>query len=246
MTPMAAPPLIVANLLEFAGGHAQCVLPCGFNELAFGVADQRFGKAIGALNKVEAEAAFGAEKVAVDAAFVAVVGADNLRAVVGLANAQRDLAAVGAVRANGGDVVHLPGPGLVAIAAAGQRAHRADVNAHAALFAVELIATVGRDHRVDAAVLHAQRPDVHALAADADAAVAEDAARAVVVDGGRPLLLVAMLLGLGIEALARAVLEGHVLQFALAAGVADGQSSGWLPSSSSMVALRAWRSRRTR
>ena len=31
-----------------------------------------------------------------------------------------------------------------------------------------------------------------------------------------------MLLGLGVEAFAGAVLEGHVLQFALAAGIADG------------------------
>ena len=81
---------------------------------------------------------------------------------------------------------------------------------------------VGGDDGVCAAILHAERPHVHAFAAHADAAVTEDAARAVVEDGGRPLLLVAMMLGLGVEAFAGAVLEGHVLQFALAAGIADG------------------------
>ena len=127
------------------------------------------------------------------------------------------------MRADSGDMIHLPGPRFVAIAAAGERAHGANVDAHAALFAVELVVPyIGDDHRVCAAVLHAERPHIHAFAAHADAAVAEDAARAVVKDGRRPLLLVAMVLGLGVEAFARAILEGHVLQFALAAGIADG------------------------
>ncbi len=97
----------------------------------------------GLLDKVESEAAFGAEKIAVDAALVAIVGANNLRAVVGLAHAQRHFASVAAMRADGGDVVHLPGPRLVAIAAAGERADRANIDAHAALFAVELVAWLG-------------------------------------------------------------------------------------------------------
>ena len=81
---------------------------------------------------------------------------------------------------------------------------------------------VGGDDGGCAAVLDAEREDVHAFAAHAHAAVAEDAARAVEVDDGRPLLLFAVVLGLGVEAVGRAVLEGHVLQLALAAGVADG------------------------
>ena len=140
MTPIAAPPLRVANLLQLARGQAQRVLPGGRLQLAFGIAHQRLGQALGTLDKIEAKAALGAEKVAVDAALVAIVGAHNLRAIIGLPHAQRHLAAVGAMRANRRDVVHLPGPRLVAIAAAGQRAHRADVDAHAALLAVEMIA----------------------------------------------------------------------------------------------------------
>ena len=72
-----------------------------------------------------------------------------------------------------------------------------------------------------AAVLDAECEDVHAFAAHADAAVAEDAAGAVEVDDGGPLLLFAVVLGLGVEAVGGAVLEGHVLQLALAASVAD-------------------------
>ena len=131
---------VVANLFEFAGADADRVLPCGGFELALRVADERLREAVGALNEVEAETAFGAEEVAVDAALVAIVGANDLRAVVGLAHAERDFAAVGAMGADGGDMVHLPGPRLVAIAAAGERAYRANVDAHAALLAVELAA----------------------------------------------------------------------------------------------------------
>jgi hypothetical protein len=124
-------------------------------------------------------------------------------------------------------MIHLPGPRLVAITATGQRADRADIDAHTALFAVELVyvafagGVVGGDNRADASVLHAERPDIHAFAAHANAAITEDAARAIIEDGGRPLLLVAMGLGFGVEAFTRAILECHILQFALAAGVAD-------------------------
>jgi len=197
------------------------MVPGGGFELAGRVADEGLGKAGGAFDKVEAKAALGAEEVAVDAAFVAIVGADDLRSIVGRAHAESHFAAVGAVRADGGDVAHLPGTGLVSIAAAGERAHGAHVDAHAALLAVELVAEVGNDDGVGAAIPHAEGPDVHAFAAHARAAVAENAARAIVEDGRRPLLLVAMMLGLDVVAFAGAVLECHVLQFALAAGVAD-------------------------
>jgi hypothetical protein len=114
------------------------------------------------------------------------------------------------------------GAGLVAIAAAGECADGADVDAHAALFTVELVAAIGRDDGRDIAVLNSESPDVHAFTADACAAVAKDAAWTVVEDGGGPLLLVAVSLGVDHKALAGTVLECHVLQFALAAGVADG------------------------
>src|ERR1700739_1350426 len=99
------------------------------------------------------------------------------------------------MRADGGDVIHLPGARFVAVAAAGKSAHRADVDAHAALLAIELVFVIGSDHGAGAAIVHAQRPHVHAFAAHANAAVTENAAGTVVEDGGRPLLLFAVLLG---------------------------------------------------
>ena len=198
------------------------MLPCGGLEFTGRVADKRLRQAVGAVDKIESEAALGAQEVAVDTALVAIVGANNLRAIVGRAHAESDFATVGAVRADGRNVAHLPGPRFVAVAAAGERAHGANIDAHAALLAVELMAAVGHDHGVGAAVVHAQGPNVHAFAAHANAAVTEDAARAVVKDGGRPLLLVAMILGFDVVAFARAVAEGHILQLALAARVANG------------------------
>ncbi len=89
-----------------------------------------------------------------------------------------------------------------------------------------MILFVGRDDGAGAAVLDAERPDVHAFAADADAAVAKDAAGAIKEDDRGPLLLVAVLLDLDEFRFVRAVLEGHVLQLALAAGIADGTIEG--------------------
>src|ERR1019366_6028520 len=145
---------------------------------------------------------------------LAVVAAHDLHAGVSAADAQRGFAAVAAMRADGADVFHLPGPGLVAIGTRGERADRADVNAHAALFALQMIFLVGRDDRAGAPVLDPQRPDVHAFAANPNAAIAQDATRTVEVHHRRPLLLVAMVLHVHELRLGRAVLEGHVLQFA--------------------------------
>src|SRR5215472_14837120 len=100
------------------------------------------------------------------------------------------------MRADSADVRHFPRPRLVTVRAGGQRAHRADINAHAALFAFQMIFAIGSDGGSDAAVLHPQRPNIHGLAADAHAAIAENAARAIEENYGRPLLLLAMLLEL--------------------------------------------------
>src|SRR5690242_8417343 len=82
--------------------------------------------------EIEPEASLYAEKILVDAGEVAIVGAHDFV----IAHAEGDLAAVGAVRASGGDVLHLPGARLVAIGAAGEGADGTNVNAHAALFAL--------------------------------------------------------------------------------------------------------------
>ena len=215
---------LLADVVE---GH----LPADGLHFAVGLANQRLGDAVFVVGEVECVTALVAEEVAVDAGLVAVVAADDLASRRRCERTPRVVLQpspqwVQMVR----DVVHLPRARLVAIGAAGERAYGAGVDAHAALLAVDvgevvgghLRGDVGRDDRGAAAVLDAEGEDVHAFAAHADAAVAEDAARAVEVDDRRPLLLFAVVLGLGVEAVGGAILEGHVLQLALAAGIADG------------------------
>ena len=79
---------------------------------------------------------------------------------------------------------------------------------------------VRRDFRMSAAIDDAQRTHTHALIADANAAVAQDAARGIEKDYWRPLLLVDMQLLFHEAAFARAVAEHHVLQLAFAALIA--------------------------
>ena len=183
-------------------------------------AHHRLLDALGMVGEVEGVASLDAEEIAVDAALVAIVPAHDLHAGVAAAAAKRRQATIAAVRADGADVVHLPRARLVAVSPGGKCADRADVDAHAALFAFEVVAFVGSDDRALAAILDAQRPYVHSLAADANAAIAQNAARAVKEDDRRPLLLVAVALDVDELRLRRSVLERHVLQFALASGVA--------------------------
>ena len=124
------------------------------------------------------------------------------------------------MRANRADVVHLPRASLVAVGAGRKRADRADVDAHAALFAIQMIVLVGGDERADTAVLDAQRPDIHGLTANADTAITEDAARPIEKHHRRPLLLFFVVLGLHELRLGGTVRERHVLQFTLAARIA--------------------------
>src|SRR2546427_12617709 len=116
------------------------------------------------------------------------------------------------MRADGADVLHLPRAGLVTIGATGQRAHGADVDAHPALFALEVILPVGNNHRICAALAHAQGFDVHALVAHAHAAETENAARRVVIDQLRPLFLGPGFFFLDEAALVGAVGEAHSLR----------------------------------
>ena len=167
--------------------------------------------------EIEGVAALDAQELAVDAAAVAVVAADDLV----VARAQRRLAAIAAVRADGADVGHLPGTRLVAVRAAGQRADGADIDAGAALVALQVIAYVGSDLADHAAIDHAQRAHAQRLIADAHAAETQNAARRIEVDHGGELLLRGMDFFFRVAALAGAVTEHHVLQFALAALIAD-------------------------
>ena len=86
---------------------------------AVGLANERCGDAVFVVGEVEGVTALVAEEVAVDAGLVAVVAADDLGAVNDGADAEGGLAAIATVGADGGDVVHLPGAGLVAVGAGG-------------------------------------------------------------------------------------------------------------------------------
>ena len=80
---------------------------------------------------------------------------------------------------------------------------------------------VGRDYGSAGAVLNAERPHVHSFAANAHAAIAKNTARTIEIDHRRPLLLVFVQLGFHEARFGGAISEGHVLQFAFAACVAD-------------------------
>ena len=98
----------------------------------------------GCSDEIEAVAAFYAQELAVDAGVVAIVAANDFV----VADAQSGAAAVGAMRADGADVVHFPGPRLVSIHPAGERAHGADVDAGSAFVAFQMIVMIGNDSAI--------------------------------------------------------------------------------------------------
>src|SRR5271154_5226236 len=118
------------------------------------------------IRKIEGVAALDAEKIPVRAALVAVVAADDLHAGVGTAHAQRRLTSIPAVCADRAHMLHLPRTRLVTIRAGSERAHGTNVDAHPAFFALQVVLFIRSNNRTHAAVLHAQSPNVHPLAAD--------------------------------------------------------------------------------
>ena len=107
------------------------------------------------MREIECVAALDAKEIAVDTALIAIVSAHDLHPGIGTADAQSSFASITAVGANCADVLHLPRTRFVAIRTRSQRAHRADVDAHTALFALEMIFLVGCNDRADPSVLHA-------------------------------------------------------------------------------------------
>src|SRR5258706_6695689 len=117
------------------------------------------------LREIEPVAPLDAQEFPVDAAVIAIVAADDLA----VANAESGAAAMGTMRADGADVLHFPRPGLITVDPAGQRAHRADVDAGAALVAFEMIVMVRNNRRNHAAIRYAKRAHAHPFIADAHA-----------------------------------------------------------------------------
>src|ERR1700680_392032 len=108
------------------------------------------------MREIESVPALNAKEIAIDTALVAIVSAYNLHAGIGSSYAQRGLATRGAVSASRSYVLHLPGTRLVAVRAGSQCAHRAYIDAHATLFALQMIALIRRNDRTHPAVLHTQ------------------------------------------------------------------------------------------
>src|ERR1035437_8342952 len=211
--------IAIANFAKPFSDQLKSFFPSRRCQLAV-LANQRLGEALFVMREVESVAALDAEEIVIDPALVAIVAADDFHAGVATADAQCGLASVPAVGADRAHMVHFPRTRLVAVSPGSKRAHRANVDAHAALLAVEMVFLIACDDRTDAAVLLAERPNVHAFAADAHTALAQNAARTVEVHHRRPLLFFLVVLGLRELGFGGAVGKRHVLQFAFAAGVA--------------------------
>src|SRR6266496_1107708 len=209
----------IANLGELLPDQLKRFFPSRGNQATV-LAHQRLRQTIFVLCEVKRIAALDAKEIPVDATFVAIVSTNNFHASIRPSDAQRRLAAISAMRACGADVLHLPGARLVAICAGSQRADWAYVDAHATLFALKVVAKIRNNRGTCPAVLNSKRCNIHTFVANPHTAIAENAARTIEIDHRRPLLLVAMVLDVNVFRLGRAVGERHVLQFALAAGVA--------------------------
>jgi hypothetical protein len=133
----------VATLAKFLSYIVERNFPADRLQLTIRLADERLRNASLVVGKVKGVAALVAEEVAVDAGLVAVVAANDLAAVGHGAYAKRSLAAVAAVRADRSDVIHLPWAGLISVSTGRKRAHRAGVDAHAALLAVNVGKVIG-------------------------------------------------------------------------------------------------------
>src|SRR5579862_5971075 len=105
------------------------------------------------IREIECIAPLNAKKVPIRPALVAVVAPHNLHAGIRPPHSQRGLASVAAMRAYRSDVSHLPRPRLVSVRARGERAYRANVDAHPALFALQVIFFIRSDQGTHAAVL---------------------------------------------------------------------------------------------
>ncbi len=168
------------NLFKFLRREPDGLLPRrGHEPAALLVADERRAQTLLVVDERVREATLDAEELAVVPVDVAVARDDAHH--LAAPRADRELAAVGAERAGRSRAVQLPRPRLVPVGRVEQRPRRADLDAVAALRAVEP-AAVGADDGVRAAPAGLDGVLAHPLVADARAALTEDAALRVVGD----------------------------------------------------------------
>src|ERR1035441_6008000 len=97
------------------------------------------------VHKIERITALDAEKAPVDAALVTICPSDDGHSAVNRSGTEGGCASVSAMCADRRGVLHLPWARLISVWAGGECADRADVNAHPAFLALEMLVLVGHN-----------------------------------------------------------------------------------------------------
>src|ERR1017187_7340665 len=113
--------------------------------------------------EIKSKSTLRAKEFAIDAAQVSIIRAQNFI----VPDAQRHFASVRAVRAHGRRVSHFPRSRFIAIRPARQRANGANINAHSAFFAFQMIFAIWNDRGIYATLTDAKRFHSHAFVANA-------------------------------------------------------------------------------
>src|SRR6185312_4627258 len=113
----------ITNLFELLSDYFKCFFPCGGNQTAV-LLHERLHQPVFVIGKVERVTSLNTQEVAIHAALVAVVAANDLHAGIRAPDTQRGLASVCTVRARGADVLHLPWTRLVPVRTRSECAHR--------------------------------------------------------------------------------------------------------------------------
>src|ERR1035438_9953559 len=172
------------------------------------------------LHKIECVTALDAEKVPVDPSFITICPTHDGHSAANRSGTEGGCASVSAMCADRRGVLHLPWARLISVWAGSKCTDRADINAHSAFLALQMLVLVGHNQLRRVSVGDSQCPDIHSFSADSDAAVAHDAPRSVEVHNRRPLLLIAVIFYVHQPRLCRSVGVCGILKLALTARIA--------------------------
>ena len=207
---------LAASLADAHGDFAEGVVPGDLFELA-AHAHIRPVEPL-ALQRVNGGARLVRDPFLVHGVMVARQDAEHLAA----AAVDADVGAKPVHHVDGLGLAQLPGPRGVGIGLRGQRANRAEIDHVARKLGHHALLKVGGDFHVLAAADQPKLRHARDLGHEADAARALDAARHEGLDERPEIFLFHGALGLAVAAAVLAIIEGLVLQVALAALVADG------------------------
>src|SRR6266568_7861722 len=158
------PALHVPNLHKALSDQFESFFPGRWSESPI-LTDKRLLQTLFVISKIKGITALDAKEVPVDSALVTIIAADDLHPALGPPYTQSGLATIGAVRARRPYMLHFPRACPVAIRSGCQCTHRTNIDAHAALFALQVIFLIRGNNRAHPAVLNAQSPNVHGLTA---------------------------------------------------------------------------------